>query len=340
MIAAWMLYTLLLTLVLGIGALLLEKTLHALGRPSRRIWVLAMVGGVTVPGFTWLMSSGSGLEIEGAGPALAPMAEALAVAGPVLFELDGPLLWGWLAVSGLLAGLVALSAFRVQAGRRRWDRTTVEGVPVRVSRDVGPAVVGLLRSEIVLPRWVLESDRVLKDLILLHEREHVREGDHRLLALGLLLTALMPWNLALFWLAHRLRLAVEMDCDARVLRGSGFDVRTYGTLLLEVGRRRGRGVLPLAAFSRPRSLLERRIQRMTSRSGKGATALGLGLAAALVLASAAYIPVPPAAGEVYAMPGYFSCTQDATATARVTENDGSAASRDTPASLEGPPGRL
>ena len=40
----------------------------------------------------------------------------------------------------------------------------------------------------------------------------------------------MPWNLALWWQLRRLRLAVEMDCDNRVVAALG-DPNPYGCFL-------------------------------------------------------------------------------------------------------------
>lgn len=320
MIAVWMLYAVVVTLFLAGGALLAEKALHALSRPTRRVWALAMLAAAACPAVVW--STADDVAAGGAPPGSLGFAAGLFDgAGPWLFSLDAPLLWAWAGVSALLAGVVTVAGLRVIAGRRRWGRVTVDGVSVRVSENVGPAVVGVLRSEIVLPRWALECDALMTRLILIHEREHVTEGDHRLLTLSLLLTVLMPWNPVIFWMSHRLRLAMEVDCDARVLEASSFDVRTYATLLLEVGRRRGARGLPLAAFSRPRSLLEHRIERMTTPSGQGRRAAGLALAAGLVLLAAAWVPVPPSDGEAYLTHGWYSCpsaTPGAVAASRAT----------------------
>jgi hypothetical protein len=71
----------------------------------------------------------------------------------------------------------------------------------------------------------------------------------------------MPWNLPLWWQLRRLRCAVEMDCDARVLR-RGYDVSHYGETLIAVGERQSARIALSAAMAEPRSLLERRLRNM------------------------------------------------------------------------------
>lgn len=57
-------------------------------------------------------------------------------------------------------------------------------------------------------------------------------------------------------------MAVELDCDARVLSG-GADVERYGLLLLAVGQRTRRNLTPVAALAEDRTLLARRIATMS-----------------------------------------------------------------------------
>ena len=77
----------------------------------------------------------------------------------------------------------------------------------------------------------------------------------------------MPWNVALWWQLMRLRVAVELDCDARVLRDA--DARSYGDLLLEVARPRRRlALMGATAFAERASQLERRIRAIGRRRGQ------------------------------------------------------------------------
>jgi hypothetical protein len=153
---------------------------------------------------------------------------------------------------------------RLRAARAGTVAAEVDGVRVRVGDRLGPAVVGLRRPEIVLPRWVLDAPAEERRLILLHEREHLASGDGWLLLLGALAVAAMPWSLPLWWQHRRLRAAVETDCDARVLSG-GASRRTYGQILIRTAG--GRPLLPLLspAWGETTSQLERRIMRMTEK---------------------------------------------------------------------------
>ena len=118
-----------------------------------------------------------------------------------------------------------------------------------------------------MPRWALTLDSDERSLLLRHEMEHLRAHDAPLVALTGVALILAPWNVPLWWLWRRLRAAVELDCDARVLSAHN-DAGNYGTLLLTVaGRRASRGmtVVPALAFAESRTDLERRILAMSQQ---------------------------------------------------------------------------
>jgi TonB family protein len=74
---------------------------------------------------------------------------------------------------------------------------------------------------------------------------------------------LFPWNPALWLIARQLHLALELDCDERVI-ASGAEPLGYGRLLLSIAQHRG--AIPLApTLSAPVSHLERRIIAMETR---------------------------------------------------------------------------
>ena len=303
MIAAWMLYCVAIAILFVVVGEALERALHLAGRATRWAWVVALAGSYLVPAAALLRpNTFDTLPI----PLTRPVAIAPTTVQPVdnpllpptrsfsLGDLDAALTWAW----GLSAGAVALAlvgaGLRLAAWRRRWRVTTLDGRTVLVSENVGPAVVGVWRPQVVLPAWSLELRSGERRLMLLHEDEHVRAHDPWLRAAGAASLVLAPWNPALWWQLRRLRLAVEMDCDARVLARGG-DTPAYAELLLRVGQRRARLPLGAPALGEPVSFLGRRIRRMATALPRGrwagATAASLVAAATIIAACEAPRPV-------------------------------------------------
>lgn len=302
MIANWMLYCLAVGALVTLGALAMERAMRAFCLPQRWVWAAALVLSLAIPAAArWLprapqpAPAAAPDEVTGRRMRLAdfPAAAADDLSAFDAAALDRPLTLGWAGMSGAAALALLGAAVLLERRRRRWRAMEVDGVPVLLSPDTGPAVVGLFRSRIVLPAWVMDADADERALLLEHEREHVRAGDPRLLALGLLAVAAAPWSPAAWFQLRRLRLAMEVDCDARVLARRA-DVRAYGTLLLEVGRRGTGGRLAAAAFSEPVSFLERRIRIMTSPRARfpWLRAAGFGAVAVTMIVAACEAPGP------------------------------------------------
>jgi hypothetical protein len=156
----------------------------------------------------------------------------------------------------------------------------------------------MVRSEIVLPRWALALDGPSRSLLIQHEREHIRARDPLLMHASALAVMLMPWNAALWWIHRRLRLAIELDCDARVLASGAdraVDDARYGELLLTVATRRSRHFFQVVpAFLDHTSSLSRRIASMYAQPLRFGRLQGIcaASAAALLLAAAVLLPAP------------------------------------------------
>lgn len=299
-IAAWFVYGTVVTAFLGLGAWALEASARAVNRQARWVWLGAMALAVVVPAVAYLVPGGRD-GIAAAVPEVGVLTlPAVVVPAAARTVSAGTLLVAaWLSISLVLAGAVMFSAARLRADRWRWTRANMYGVPVWVTDDLGPAVFGWRAPSILMPRWVLALDQPVQRLLMLHEREHVRAGDSRMVLAGMALLVAMPWNLALWWMLARLRLAVELDCDARVLEQAP-DARAYGGVLLEVGQRRS-GLSAAVAFAEPRRFLETRLRRLTAMPAAHpvarVVAFGVLGASSLVLAMCARDPLAPAPAD-------------------------------------------
>ena len=308
--------------LLAVAAAAADAALRAVGRPTRWAWAAALLLSLALPPLAWWRTVAAAPAADAAAPtpaadggagvgigleALMARATVRVAPAPAWAALDRPLvaLWALLAAAGL--GRLAVARRRLRRARAEWRAVVVDATPVLVAGRTGPAVAGVLRPAVVLPEWALGADPALRRLMLAHEREHVRAGDPPLLAAAAVVAALLPWNPALWYQLRRLRLAVEVDCDRRVLRRHP-DVARYGALLLEVGRRAPGPTLPLAALTSPTSL-ERRIRTMTTPRPRHALARGLALLGTSALAAAAALVVPqPAIGTLQAQTAAASAT--------------------------------
>lgn len=289
MIASWLLYSLLCALGLALAGVLAERAMLAGRAPVRFVWIGAVVLSLVLPGLAFRFAERPVVADETSvstsrEAALDSILTAWQFAAPVssaapksalqpaphsswrviVARADETLSMLWLLLSMAMCGYLLSGMMALAWLRRGWKKQTVLGVPVLVSEHTGPAVLTGLASTIVVPRWALAMDAPRLSLMLKHEQEHVRARDGQVLFAAQLALIAMPWNIALWWQIARLRVALELDCDARVLRHT--DARTYGDLLLEVVRpgRRSRFMVA-TAFAEQATELERRIRVMTRR---------------------------------------------------------------------------
>lgn len=252
--------------VVTASAWLADAGLRNLGVPGRWVWLAALWAPVVL------------LLVPRAWPELSTAVGGATPLTPMVFELPeifvgaaGPswMSWGaialgvvWATSSALLLFVLARTHVGLALESRRWERTRVSDTEVFISEDTGPAVAGLARPWIVLPRWALNLPSEDLSLIVLHESEHLRGRDTRLLAAALLAVAAAPWNPIAWWQLRRLRAAMEVDCDRRVLRRSP-EIERYGKSLIRVAAQNSGVSLGLAAFSERPAHLQQRIVTMT-----------------------------------------------------------------------------
>ncbi|HEY6926420.1 MAG TPA: M56 family metallopeptidase [Steroidobacteraceae bacterium] len=302
----WMFYVVVITLLLSGAALAGEHAARVRRRPSRWIWAATIVASLVIP---TLIASVS-IQVPNL---VAPTVSRKAVPLRNLTSIQVvPLTWvqehtgkvaavhsenrvlqrTWIAVSvALLVGLV-LNGVQLIWHKRRWRVDTVAGVSVYIGREVGPAVVGLLRPRIVVPDWLLEASPSCQAMVLTHEQSHLEAHDPQLLTVALFLLVLMPWNVPLWWQLHRLRYAIEVDCDARVLK-AGVDTGQYGETLIDVSQRPSGYIGSVAAMSESRSFLEERITIMVRDPAKWGSLIAVmfgGLSLALMAVAAQVTP--------------------------------------------------
>jgi bla regulator protein BlaR1 len=214
---------------------------------------------------------------------------------------DRYLIVAWIALSAVLALAFAIVHVRLRLARSRWPRAELHGAAVRVSARVGPAAIGLLRSEIVVPTWLLARSNAEQQMAIAHESSHKSARDPQLLGGAWIALILFPWNPALWLMVSRLRLAIEVDCDRRVLR-RGASPNAYGSLLVAVAE--------LASPLRPSALaladdsshLRTRILAMDAHLPKfGRIRAGLATLIGAVAVLAACEAKEPTAADVDAM---------------------------------------
>jgi beta-lactamase regulating signal transducer with metallopeptidase domain len=322
MIAIWMVYAAFVTALLGIVGVLVERIASIARWPRRVGWaVVALLAVTFAAAVAWPRSPvavpATAAQVKD-GPVSRERTQAVAIGSrdeipvsmidriralparmaPQLARWDSPLLLLWGAGSALMTAVCLAGAWLLGRRRRGWVQHHADGVRVLLTIDDGPAVVGTLRSEIVLPRWALALDGPSRSLLIQHEREHIRARDPLLMHASAVAVMLMPWNAALWWIHRRLRLAIELDCDARVLASGAdraVDDARYGELLLTVATRRSRHFFQVVpAFLEHTSSLSRRITSMYAqplRFGR-LQSICAASAAALLLAAAVLLPAP------------------------------------------------
>lgn len=95
----------------------------------------------------------------------------------------------------------------------------------------GPFVMGIIKPKIYLPSDLQEKEY---SYIILHEKHHIRRGDHIFKVLGYLALSI-HWFNPLVWVSFRLFVKdMEMSCDEAVLRKLGEEIRAdYSASLLQ-----------------------------------------------------------------------------------------------------------
>jgi hypothetical protein len=309
---AWMLYAITVSLLLTCAATCAAHSARLRGHQSRLIWAACLALSLLIPAMIPSVS----ITLPSLSPApsaqpprtialrnLAPnlvapaaLIGALPEPGLITGPLDAALPRLWAAFSLLLAAAAWANATLLRWRKRNWKPATLAGTPVLLADDAGPALAGLLSPKIVVPAWLLKESAETQRHVIAHERAHLAAGDTHLLAAAIAILILMPWNLPLWWQLRALRLAIETDCDARLI-AAGAEAARYAETLIFIGEHRARRLSPAMAMAEPVSTLEKRIRLMLRpRSRRTTLTLLPALAAAALTLGAAGVN-PPNAGE-------------------------------------------
>lgn len=289
MTAAIIVYVLIVTVPLIGAAALTERAFRLWSLPVRGAWavtalLIVLIGGravarqviapTTVATVTSVdapsLSQAPGSRLIGIVSVARELISLPRSAAAYVAHIVGPtpnrllaILWG--VMSAIVLALICIVYARVWHARHVWNVTEFAGHRVRVASHAGPAVIGLFHPEIVVPRWVLESQPEDGKLIIMHEMEHRTARDPLLLAAMWGLVALIPWHPGAWYCLARTRLAIELDCDARVI-GRGASLGMYAQLLVNQAKVRLGAPMTLwlgaTSLLEPSSHLERRLNAM------------------------------------------------------------------------------
>lgn len=312
MMISVMAYAALVATLLAMAAVVAERIVAAARWPRRWIWLLALAASIVLPAYSVLnvpaasepdfVTTQNQATVPVGEPVEEPRRSIVSASAiprldwpewPDLDRFNGLLISVWIASSIVVVLFYVLTWFSLRLSKRRWERARIAGYDVELTERLGPAVFGFVRPKIVVPRWLLGADPETRHLVLLHERSHIEARDQLLVLLALVLVAAAPWNLPLWWQMRRLRLAIEVDCDARVMQ-HGADATAYSETLLSVRQQRAMTPITSIALTEPVSHLERRIRLVTGTitAARRPIVAGCAFAAIGFLAAACVMDAP------------------------------------------------
>jgi beta-lactamase regulating signal transducer with metallopeptidase domain len=137
-----------------------------------------------------------------------------------------------------VAAMLALLAWRQQAFVASLGRLSREPGPSRMVRaeatGMGPAILGALWPKLILPRdFEARFDAEERELVLAHERVHLKGGDARINGLVVLAQCVCWFNPLVHVAARLMRVDQELACDAAVAARFPQARRAYAQAMLK-----------------------------------------------------------------------------------------------------------
>jgi beta-lactamase regulating signal transducer with metallopeptidase domain len=182
--------------------------------------------------------------------------------------------WRWRQLAKLLRQTGSEDQFEYETMSARLARRLGVRRPVRLAlthQPVGPAVLGLFRPTVLLPRAVISgksADDV--ELMLAHELIHIRRGDGWFGLLRWSALALWWFHPLVWWAAARASREAERCCDEAVLAELRCSPSRYARCLIDILDRR-RQLVSVPAFPGVRAMdvTRKRLERIMKIGERG-----------------------------------------------------------------------
>jgi hypothetical protein len=241
-------------LLLVVGTGLVISTLRLRGASVlHRVWTAAMVAMLLLPVWTrWGLSVTAPVLPAVREPAARPAIPLESVvpqqhgdasrvaAGEPLRPVSRPASPDWRQI----LSAVYLAGIAVMLARLIWGTLQIRSMKYEVRRSEGfatssrcaaPVTIGWLRPVLLLPSGWRTWSAAKLDVVLIHEREHIRRRDPLVQWLALLNRCIFWFHPLAWWLERKLAWLAEEACDEAVLAG-GHGAHDYARYLIEMAR--------------------------------------------------------------------------------------------------------
>ena len=233
--------------------------------PKNQAAVVVTYGPASAPVVT---AGGAGIDVAVSPERVSLSGASLLGAGIVSFGLLMWMVMRWLQVAKVVQRATEPPSWLEELADRDRRALRLSRSPrLRLVEDsVSPAVCGLFRPVVLLPKLIVERLTAGQlRVVLLHELVHLRRRDVWVNCAQALIQAMYWWH-PLVWLANvRIRHLREEAVDDAVVSSLKGEAETYAPTLLEVARlalRRPLASLGLVGILESRSFLRQRIERL------------------------------------------------------------------------------